>query len=135
MERDCFSTDSMHVAVPRAAGINVHKMQVTATVRLCEPGRTDAAIATRVFGTDPPALRALSDWLGGHGVRAAALEGTGIYWIAPFRALEEAGIRAELFHAQHVKQLKGKKTDYKDSEWLTLVSLPVRPIASPSASP
>ena len=68
MERDCFSTDSMHVAVPRAAGINVHKIQVTATVRLCEPGRTDAAIATRVFGTDPPALRALSDWLGGHGV-------------------------------------------------------------------
>ncbi len=64
MERDCFSSDSMHVAVPRAAGIDVHKMQVTATVRLCEPGRSDAAIATRVLGTDPPALRALTDWLG-----------------------------------------------------------------------
>ncbi len=121
MERDCLSSDSMHVAVPRAAGIDVHKMQVTATVRLCEPGRSDAASATRVLGSDPPALRALTDWLGGHGVRAAALEGTGIYWIAPLRAVEEAGIRAALFQAQHGKQIKGRKTDYNDSIWLARV--------------
>ncbi|MCY4598061.1 MAG: hypothetical protein OXC19_25090 [Bryobacterales bacterium] len=33
MEKDQFTVDSMYVVVPRAAGIDVHKMQVTATVR------------------------------------------------------------------------------------------------------
>ena len=28
MHNDAFTTDAMHVAVPRAAGIDVHKMQV-----------------------------------------------------------------------------------------------------------
>ena len=34
MERDCFSTGSIHVAVPPAAGIDVSQVQVTATVCL-----------------------------------------------------------------------------------------------------
>ncbi len=103
MEKDQFTADSMHVVVPRAAGIDVHKMQVTATVRLCRPGVANAAITTKLFGTDPPGLEQLTAWLGGLMVEAATMEGTGVYWIAPYRALEDAGIRAELVHAQHVK--------------------------------
>lgn len=103
MEQDSFTVDAMHVAVPRAAGIDVHKMELTATVRLCSPGCPGAAMTTRTFGTNPPQLAALAAWLNGHAVEAATMEGTGIYWIAPFRALEDAGIRAELVHAQHVK--------------------------------
>ena len=38
MEQDSFTVDAMHVAVPHAAGIDVHKMELTATVRLCSPG-------------------------------------------------------------------------------------------------
>ena len=38
----------------------------------------------------------MTDWLRGHGVTAAALEGTGVYWQAPFEALEDAGILAGL---------------------------------------
>ena len=31
--------DALHVVHPRAAGLDVHKMEITATVRLCdEPG-------------------------------------------------------------------------------------------------
>ena len=87
MEQDRFTADSMYVAVPRAAGIDVHKMQLTATVRLCYPGRADTARATRTFGTDPPALAALAAWLNGHAIEAATMEGTGVYGIAPFRAI------------------------------------------------
>ena len=29
-------TDAMHVVRPRAAGLDVHKMEITATVRICE---------------------------------------------------------------------------------------------------
>ena len=41
-----------------------------------------------------------------------------MYWIAPFRALEDAGIAPQLVHAQHVKQIKGHKTDIQDAVWL-----------------
>ena len=63
----------------------------------------------------------MTDWLRSHGVTAAAMEGTGVYWKAPFEALEDAGIRAQLFHAQHVKQIRRKKTDTSDSLWLARI--------------
>ncbi len=62
-----------------------------------------------------------TDWLRGHGVTAATMEGTGVYWKAPFEALEEAGIHADLLHAQHVRQIRGKKTDTNDSLWLARI--------------
>ena len=46
------------------------------------------------------------------------MEGTGVYWLAPYEALEQAGIEPALLHAQHVKQIKGRKTDKNDSIWL-----------------
>ena len=49
------------------------------------------------------------------------MEGTGIYWLAPFEALEAAGIAVELVNARQVKQLKGRKTDVADSVWLARV--------------
>ena len=30
--------DQMHIVHPRAAGLDVHKLQITASVRLCQPG-------------------------------------------------------------------------------------------------
>ena len=49
------------------------------------------------------------------------MEGTGVYWKAPFEALEDAGIHADLLNAQHVKQIRGKKTDASDSLWLARI--------------
>ncbi len=69
----------------------------------------------------PDGLRAMTDWLRGHGVTAATMVGTGVYRKAPFEALEEAGIHANLLHAQHVKQICGKKTDTNDSRWLARI--------------
>ena len=54
---------------------------------------------------------ALCDWLLHYGVSAPAMEGTGIFWKAPYKALEDTDIAVELFHAQHVRQIKGRKTD------------------------
>ena len=44
-----------------------------------------------------------------------------MYWLAPFEALKASGIHPILVHAQHVKQLKGRKTDVADSVWLARV--------------
>ena len=115
------SFDEMHVVEPRAAGIDVHKLQMTVTLRLCEPGQSLPVAITRTFPTHPSGLRNMVGWLGEHKVAAATMEGTGIYWEPPFRALQEAGVRARLVHAQHVRQLKGRKTDVSDSIWLARV--------------
>ncbi len=118
---DHFVADAMRVAVPRAAGVDVHKMQLTVAVRLHGRDGEDAQASIRIFRTDPAALQECSAWLQQHGVTSAVMEGTGVYWLAPFRALEEAGIEPQLVHAQHVKQIKGRKTDVQDALWLARV--------------
>ncbi len=112
--------DAMHVVHARAAGLDVHKMQVTASVRLCQPGG-GVQCATRQFSALPDGLGALTRWLASHRVTAAAMEGTGIFWKAPFEALEQAGIEPLLLHAQFVKQVKGRKSDVADSLWLARI--------------
>ena len=98
----------------RAAGLDIHKMQITATVRLSQPG-ADSLIATGALSALPDGLAKLVSWLGEFAVTAAVMEATGVYWRAPLRALEEAGIQVRLVHAQHVRQLRGRKTDRNDS--------------------
>ena len=49
------------------------------------------------------------------------MEATGIYWEVVHTALERANIGPLLVHAQHVKQLKGRKTDVTDSVWLARI--------------
>ena len=47
------ASDPLPITVARAAGLDIHKMQVTASVRLCEPGDGPPRTDTAVFGTDP----------------------------------------------------------------------------------
>ena len=110
-------TEGMHVVRPRSAGLDVHKMQIGATVRLCE-GDGEPEVETRCVGTLPSGLEEMVTWLTGHGAEAAVTEGTGVCWQAPFEILEEAGIETTLVHAQQVKLVKGRKTDVADSVWL-----------------
>ena len=49
------------------------------------------------------------------------MEATGVYWEVVFDALDSAGITPILVHAQHVKQIKGRKTDIADSVWLARI--------------
>lgn len=125
-------SDVLHVVHPRSAGLDVHKMQITATVRLCPEDGGEPVMHTGVFSAFGEGLERLVNWLGGYEVEAAVLEAAGVYWLAPFEALEEAGIAPRLVHAQHVKQLRGRKTDIADSEWLACVSARARP-AQPCA--
>ncbi len=113
-------TDTLHVVHSRAAGVDVHKHQLTATVRLAT-GAGEPMCETQTFRALGPGLDALAEWLTSHAVTAAAMEGTGVYWRAPLDRLEAAGIEVQLLHAHHVKQLRGRKTDVEDSRWLARV--------------
>ena len=66
-------------------------------------------------------MEALVAWLRDHRVSAALMEGTGVYWEVVYTALEQAGLRPLLVHAQHVKQIKGRKTNVADSLWLARI--------------
>ena len=112
--------DNLQIVQPRAAGLDIHKMQITATVRLSQSG-SDALTETGVFSALPDGLAQLARWLGEFAVTAAVMEATGVYWRAPLQALEDAGIEVRLVHAQQVRQLRGRKTDRNDSLWLSRV--------------
>jgi transposase len=103
---------------PRCAGLDVHKEQVTGTIRVTpEQGRPHAH--KREFATTPVGLAGMRAWIQEHGVTHVAMEGTGIYWIPVYTALESVpGLDLTLCNAHHVKNVPGRKTDVSDSAWL-----------------
>ena len=113
-------TNNFHVVYPKAAGVDVHKMQLTVSLSLCGD-KGSPQVKTRVFGTFASDLLEMTRWLREHDVEAAVMEGTGIYWVMPFEALEDTGIKPLLVNARQVKQLRGRKTDVADSVWLSRV--------------
>jgi len=52
------------------------------------------------------------------GVVRVAMEATGVYWIALYELLELSGLQVCLVNPKEVKQVKGRKTDVKDCQWI-----------------
>jgi transposase len=107
----------------RVAGIDVHKKQVTVTVRTPDPKRPGRRWEkTRTFRTFYGDLLAMASWVVAEcGVTHVAMESTGAYWWPVYMALREvggAGLTIEVVNAAHVKAVPGRKTDVKDSQWL-----------------
>jgi transposase len=108
----------MDVIVDRCAGLDVHKKTVMATIRTPN-GRGGRAQATREFATFTGRLVELRDWLVSEGVSQVAMEATGVYWKPVWHVLEQAPrLELLLVNPAHFKNLPGRKTDMKDSEWL-----------------
>ena len=82
--KDHFDHDSLEVLRDRISGPDVHNIEVTATARLCEPEMARPLRATREFSALRQRLPELTGWLLEHSVCAAAMEGTGIFWKAPY---------------------------------------------------
>lgn len=106
----------MDAIVERVAGVDVGQASVVATV-LVGAAHERARKETRAFGTVTRELLALREWLLAKGVTQVALEGTGIYWRPVYEVLEDA-FDMILGNAHHIKNVPGRKTDVKDSEWL-----------------
>lgn len=107
----------MDVIVDRCAGLDVHKKTVMATIRIPD-GAGGRAQQTREFATFTGRLVELRDWLAAEGVTQVAMEATGVYWKPVWHVLEDADFELLLVNPAHFKNLPGRKTDVKDSEWL-----------------
>lgn len=109
----------MQIVYERVAAIDVGKKEIAVTVRV--PGQTAGTRAqqTRKFRTFYQVLRQMVGWLVDQGVTHVAMEATGVYWKPVFHALcEPDTLEVVLVNARHVKNVPGRKTDVKDSEWL-----------------
>ena len=78
--------------------------------RDCEP--------VREFRTFTAGLHELADWLAQSGVKTVAMESTGVYWIPLFEILEQRGFEVLLVNARNVHNVRGRKSDVSDCEWL-----------------
>lgn len=104
---------SLQVMYPRAAGIDIGSASHFVAV---PPECSDQAVREFACFTDD--LQAMADWLEACGIEVVAMESTGVYWIAPYEALESRGFEVLLVNARHVRNVSGRKSDVLDCQWL-----------------
>jgi len=102
----------MEILVDKGCGIDVHKETVVA----CGMG-TGIKKEIRTYSTMTNDLFRLRAWLKENRVTHVAMESTGVYWKPVFNILEDS-FEVIPVNARHVKNVPGRKTDVKDSEWL-----------------
>jgi transposase len=107
------STPGMRVINVNVAGIDIGSEENW----VCVPqGR--AAEHVRVFRSMTADLQEIGAWLKQCGVTSVAMESTGVYWIPLYEVLEELGFEVCLVNTRSVKAVPGRKSDYKDCQWL-----------------
>jgi transposase len=106
----------MEVLHQRCTGLDVHKKNVVAAIRLVEGDKVITEV--RTFATTIAGLTALSDWLCENRCTHVAMEATGVYWKPVWHVLADTEMQLVLANAAHVKNLPGRKTDVSDAGWL-----------------
>ena len=106
----------MEPIIERVAGIDVGQATVVTTVLIGGPHER-AKPETRTFRTVTRERLEMREWFIANGVTHVAMEGTGVYWRPVYGLLEDA-FEMILGNARHIKNVPGRKTDVKDSEWL-----------------
>jgi transposase len=106
----------MEAIIERCCGLDVHKDVVVACLLMGPPeGRARKQI--RTYGTTTAQLEQLRDWLRESGCTHVGMESTGVYWVPVYAVLEDQ-FELVVGNAAHMKNVPGRKTDVKDSEWI-----------------
>jgi len=106
----------MEAIIERSCGLDVHQAKVVACLLV---GRADERPRKQIktFGTLTRDLLELREWLLSEGCSHVAMESTGIYW-TPVYAVLEGTFELVVGNAHRIKNVPGRKTDVKDSEWI-----------------
>jgi len=108
MEQDVIS---MEIINPQAAGIDVGSRSHWVAV-----GQSEQDV--REYGVFNEDLFAMADWLEERQVKTIAMESTGTYWQNLYAVLLSRGFQVILCNGKFTKNIKGKKTDIKDCQWI-----------------
>lgn len=102
----------MQIINPHAAGIDVGSR-----FHLVGVGQNTEE-DVRQFGVYSSDLAAIVAWLKVRGVTTVAMESTGTYWQSLYAALAAAGFEVFLCNGKFTKNMKGKKSDVQDCQWI-----------------
>ncbi|HQN37838.1 MAG TPA: IS110 family transposase [Caldisericia bacterium] len=102
---------SMEIVNPHAAGIDIGSRSHWVAV-----GQSEKDI--REFGVFNQDLFEMADWLHEKQVKTVAMESTGTYWQNLYAVLMSKGFHVILCNGKFTKNIKGKKTDVKDCQWI-----------------
>ena len=101
----------MDIINPNAAGIDIGSRSHYVSI-----GQTDNDV--KEFGVFAKDNEELSDWLKENEIKTVALESTGTYWQNLYLVLQQKGFEVILANGKFTKNIKGRKTDVQDCQWI-----------------
>jgi hypothetical protein len=102
---------SMKVVNPRAAGVDIGSRSHWVAVG---QGPNDF----KEFGVYNEDLYSIAQWLRENEIKTVAMESTGTYWQSLYAVLMAEGFQVILCNGKFTKNIKGKKTDILDCQWI-----------------
>jgi len=102
---------SMDIVNPRAAGIDIGSRSHWVAVG---QGPNDF----KEFGVYNEDLYSIAQWLRENEIKTVAMESTGTYWQSLYAVLIAQGFQVILCNGKFTKNIKGKKTDIQDCQWI-----------------
>lgn len=99
------------------AGVDVHKEMIVVCI-LTGPADQDPIAVHFETSTMTDDLMAMGRVLLDRGIREVAMESTGVYWRPLYNVWTPMGIEVTVGNAHHMKNVPGRKTDYKDAQWI-----------------
>ena len=94
---------------PKAAGIDIGSEKIFIGIEDKE---------VKSFGTFTNEYLKAIEYLKENKITTVAMEATGVYWIALYDLLEEAGIEVYLVDGRQTKNVPGRKSDVADCQWI-----------------
>jgi transposase len=102
---------SMEIVNPNAAGVEIGSRSHWVAV-----GQSEQDV--REFGVFNQELFAMADWLQESHIKTVAMESTGTYWQNLYAVLVARGFHVILCNGKFTKNIKGKKNDVMDCQWI-----------------
>ena len=102
---------SMEIVNPNAAGVDVGSRSHWVAI-----GQKESDI--REFGVYNEDLFAMANWLKENHITTIAMESTGTYWQNLYSILLSKEFEVILCNGKFTKNIRGKKTDIKDCQWI-----------------
>lgn len=101
----------MDIVHPHAAGIDIGSRSHYVAI-----GQEDSEV--REFGVFAKDNEDLAEWLAENKITTVALESTGTYWQNLYLVLQQKGFEVILANGKFTKNIKGRKTDVQDCQWI-----------------
>jgi len=96
-------------------GLDIHKCIILMCIL-----KNDGQKIIEEYSTLTKDIETMRTTMEQHGVVEVGMESTGVYWIPIWRILQ-GNFELKLINPYFIKQLPGRKTDVKDSEWIATV--------------